>query len=175
MSSCLTKSGATILRLIYCSSKTNEDTFHGTCNVALGKTTDRKKTSQSRIKPDNMQLALHHIQQRSSRKNILKNKNHWPSKTTPWHLPVSVKVNMRYPILITNLDLKALNIANCNWIYSPLFPSCLIGPFFRVSELHFLSESWDIFWRSIRSMNQASVRHEATFIVWDGCAWLWLI
>lgn len=38
--------------------KQMKDTFHGTCNVVSGKTADRKKTGQSRIKPDNMQLAL---------------------------------------------------------------------------------------------------------------------
>lgn len=37
--------------------------FHGTCKAVSGETADRKNTGQSRIKPDHMQLAVHHIQQ----------------------------------------------------------------------------------------------------------------
>lgn len=58
-------------------------TFHGTCNVASGKTADRKKTGQSRIKPDNMQLAFQYIQQ-SFRKKMLNETNGQAKPLNTW-------------------------------------------------------------------------------------------
>lgn len=45
--------------------------FHGTYKAVPGETADRKNTSRSRIKPDSMQLAVHHIQQCFHQKRTL--------------------------------------------------------------------------------------------------------
>lgn len=49
--------------------------FHGTCEAVSGETADRENTGQSRIKPDHMQLAAHHIQQCFDPKRHLNKKN----------------------------------------------------------------------------------------------------
>lgn len=50
--------------------------------AASGETADRKNTGQSRIKPDHMQLADHHIQQSFDPERHLKKHTNQPSKTT---------------------------------------------------------------------------------------------